>query len=241
MNPFLRFVLSFVLLSGIVIGQANCTAAQKRSTSPGAKSSDTYFVRCDDASKTNHLTGPVSVYGKWRAYVDVSVQAGYLYTTRLWVATQGSGYRLVYLIPPERETIANGMKILGWAPGSRMILVQTERSAIGADAGPTEAIMAMDAKTGEVYQPDLSAVLQDRQPRCAFHVIGGGFDSGPNVVLLVLVKLFSFSEVDETDIPAQERCTGGEETWSSNYATGEVKRVDNSALLHVAIAKRAHP
>jgi hypothetical protein len=56
------------------------------------------------------------------------------------------------------------MKILGWAPGSRMILVQTERSALGTDAGPTEAVMAMDAKTGEVYQPDLSAVLQGRKP-----------------------------------------------------------------------------
>jgi hypothetical protein len=99
----------------------------------------------------------------------------------------------------------------------------------------------MDAKTGEVYQPDLSAVLLDRKPWCAFHVTGGGFDSDPNVVLPVRVKLFSFHEVDETDIPAQERCTAGEETWSFNYANGKVKRIGNSTSLHVAIDKRAQP
>jgi hypothetical protein len=240
-NPFLRLALPFVLLFRLVVGQASGTATEKGSTSTSPKSPDTYFVPCDDQIKTNHVTGPVSAYGKWRAYVEVSVQSGCLYTTRLWVAKQGGAYRQVYLIPPERENTANGMKILGWAPGSRMMLVQTERSAIGTDAGLTEAVVAMDAKTGEVYQPDLSAVLQDRKPRCAFHVTGGGFDSDPNVVLLIRVKLFSFSEADETDIPAQERCTAGEETWSFNYANGEVKRVDNSTLLHVAVAKRTQP
>ena len=114
---------------------------------------------------------------------------------------------------------------------------------MGTDAGPTETVVAIDAKTGEVYEPDLSAVLQDRKPRCAFRVTGAGFASEPNVVLLVRVNLFSFYEVDETeaDIPAQERCTVGEETWSFNYATGEVKRVDNSTLLHIAVAKRVQP
>jgi hypothetical protein len=239
MNPFLRFVRLLVLLPGLVVGQSSRAAAQERGTSSSTTSLDTYFVPCADEKKTSHVTGPVSVYGKWRAYVEVTVQAGCLYMTRLWVATQGSEYRLVYLMPPERENTANGMKILGWAPGSRMILVQTERWANGTDAGPTESLVAMDAKSGVVYQPDLSVVRQDRKPRCAFHVTGGGFDSDPNVVLLVRVKLFSFYDADETesDIPVQDRCTAGEETWSFNYANGEVKRVDNSRLLHVAVAK----
>ncbi len=118
--------------------------------------------------------------------------------------------------------------------------LQTERSAVATDAGPDEAIVGMDAKTGEVYQPDLSAVLQNRKPRCAFHISGGGFDANPNVILLVRVKLFSFYEVDETeaDVPEGDRCTAGEETWSFNYANGEIKRVDNSTVLHVAVAKR---
>jgi len=45
-------------------------------------------------------------------------------------------------------------------------------------------------------------------------------------------RLFSFSEVDENDILAQERCAG-EEPWSFNYANSEVKRMDNSTMLHV--------
>jgi hypothetical protein len=238
-NPFPRFVFLFVLLSGSFVRQESTTAAQKSGTSTSTRSAETYFVPCDDENKISRATGPVSVYEKWRAYVEVTVQAGCLYTTRLWVATESGEYQLMYLMPPERENTVNGMKILGWAPGSRMILVQTERSANGTDAGPTESLLAMDVKTGEVYQPDLSAVLQNRKPRCAFQITGGGFDSDPNVILLVRVRLFSSFEVDETenDIPAQDRCTAGEETWSFNYANGEVKRVDNSRLLHVAVAK----
>jgi hypothetical protein len=227
-----------VFLSGLVVGQG--LGAQKSVASGGTKSADTYFVACADGNKTKHVAGQVSVHGEWRAYVEVSVQAGCLYTTRLWVATRGGGYRLMYLIPPDRWNTANGMKILGWAPGSRMVLLQTERSAVATDAGPDEAIVGMDAKTGEVYQPDLSAVLQNRKPRCAFHISGGGFDANPNVVLLVRVKLFSSYEVDETeaDVPEGDRCAAGEETWSFNYANGEIKRADNSTILHLAVAKR---
>jgi hypothetical protein len=92
-------------------------------------------------------------------------------------------------------------------------------------------------------QPDLSVVLQDRKPRCAFHMTGGGFNSDPNVVLLVRVKLSSFYDANEaeTDIPAQDRCTAVEETWSFNYASGEVKQVNNATLLHVAVANVGSP
>jgi hypothetical protein len=235
-SSFPYFLFLLLLLSASVIKPASTTAAQKSGTSASPGIAETYFVPCDGENKTNHVTGAVSVYGEWQAYVEVSVQAGCLYTTRLWVATQRREYQLIYLMPPERDNTMNGMKILGWAPGSRMILVQTERTANGTDAGPTESLVAMDVKTGEVFQPDLSVVLKNRKPRCSFEITGGGFDSDPNVILLARVRLFSFFEPDETesDVPAQDRCVAGEETWSFNYANGEVKRVDNSRPLHVA-------
>ena len=130
-------------------------------------------------------------------------------------------------MPPERDNTMDGMKILGWAPGSRMILVQTLRTTNVTDAGPTESLMAMDVKIGEIFQPDLSVVLQNRKPRCSFEITGGGFEPDPNVILLARVRLFSNFEPDETesDVPAQDRCVAGDETWSFNYANGEVKRV----------------
>jgi hypothetical protein len=164
-NSFPLFLL--LLLSASFIRPANTIAAQKSGTSASSGIAETYLVPCDSENKTNHVTGAVSVYGEWRAYVEVSVQAGCLYTTRLWVATQKGEYRLMYLMPPERDNTMNGMKILGWAPGSRMILVQTARTANGTDTGPKENLVAMDVKTGEVFQPDLSVVLQNRKPRCS--------------------------------------------------------------------------
>jgi len=76
MSALLRFVLLFVLLSGLGVRQGSDTAAQERGASTSTKSADTYFVPCGDENKTSHVTGPVSVYGKWRAYVEVTVQAG---------------------------------------------------------------------------------------------------------------------------------------------------------------------
>jgi hypothetical protein len=45
-----------------------------------------------------------------------------------------------------------------------MIRVQTERAANGTDGAHTESLVAMDVKTGEIFQPDLSVVLQNRLP-----------------------------------------------------------------------------
>ena len=49
------------------------------------------------------------------------------------------------------------------------------------------------------------------------------------------VRIHWFTYVDEgtelSEIPADKRCTGGDEAWSFNYASGEVKKVDNSQPL----------
>jgi hypothetical protein len=66
-------------------------------------------------------------------------------------------------------------------------------------------VLALDAATGEVYEPDLEAMLQDRKDKqCAFRVTDAGFSSDKNVVILVRAKFFTAREVDETesDVPA---------------------------------------
>jgi len=55
------------------------------------------------------------------------------------------------------------------------------------------------------------------------------------VVILVRAKFFTALEVDETesDVPAAKRCGDTEETWSFNYATGEVKQVGSAKPFHL--------
>src|SRR5262245_8864739 len=121
MSLLLRFAVCLALTFVLIVGPAGGLARQSKSASN--KNADTYSVSCHDDKTTNHVTGSVSIYGKWRAYISVIVQSDCLYTTRLWIASEVGKYRLAYLMPPERENTANGMKILGWAPNSRMILV----------------------------------------------------------------------------------------------------------------------
>jgi hypothetical protein len=217
----------------LIPGLANSTATQtpgSGKTTSALKDvaiADTYFVDCAPTSRGRRLVSTMSRSGDWRAYVEVRVDANCLHTTKLWAAKAHDAYRLIHLMTPNRSSIGNGMKILGWAPGSRMVLVQTIRWQEGSDAGPSEGVLAIDAKNGLTYEPDLSAVKQDRPERCGFNVTGARFAPGPNVVILVNVKLFTAMDADETesDIPIPERCTATEQTWSFNYATGEVRRL----------------
>jgi hypothetical protein len=97
-------------------------------------------------------------------------------------------------------------------------------------------VLALDAATGEVYEPDLEAMLQDRKDKqCAFRVTDTGFSSDKNVVILVRAKFFTARKVDETesDVPAAKHCGDNEETWSFNYATGEVRQVGNAEPFHL--------
>jgi len=222
------------LLATAVAGQAPPKRAGNRPLQ------NTLSVDCHGNEKPQHvLSGVALSEGEtWRAYVEVDVKSdpGCLHTTRLWVAKANHPYRLVYLVPPKRDLAENGMEILGWARNSRMLLAKTELWQYGSDAPDEQQVLALDAATGEVYEPDLDAMLQDRKDKqCAFRVTDAGFASDKNVVILLRAKFFTALEVDETesDVPAAKRCGDTEETWSFNYATGEVKKVGDAEPLHL--------
>jgi hypothetical protein len=203
-------------------------------------SQNTLFVSCEENEKPKRILSPVALSEDktWRAYVEVNVQSdqGCLHTTRLWVAKANGPYRLVYLIPPKRDRVENGMEIMGWARNSRLLLVQTELWQFGSDAPDWQQVLAIDVATGIVYEPNLEALLEDpNDKKCAFRVTDAGFSSDRNVVILIRVKFFTFFDVDETevDVPAAKRCRRAEETWSFNYANGEIKKLENTEQLHL--------
>ena len=219
-----------LLLLSWALGSAQQSTQDDMAAHPSQR---TLWVTCDKNKSSKHVLSPVSLSedSKFRAYVEVDVNRGCLYTTRLWVAAPNAAYRLLYLMPPERTAAANGMEILGWAARSRMFLVKTEQWQIGSDAPDRQRVLAIDAGTGMVYEPELGAILQTQEEKqCALRVTDAGFASGPNVDILIRAKLFTALEQDETeqDLPREKRCGDREETWSFDYSTGEVKLVANS-------------
>ncbi len=200
---------------------------------------DTLLLDCDTNQKPRRVISPIAVSqdAVWQAYVEVEVRPdlGCEHTTRLWVAKAKGPYRLLYFMPPRRFAVENGMEILGWAPNSRLLLVQTEQWQFGSDAPDTQQVLAIDT-TGMVYEPRLEEMLENRKgTRCSFRVTDAGFGTGNNFIVLVRANLFTFLEVLETEaeVPAAERCTNTEETWSFNYADGEIKQVGNDEPLQV--------
>lgn len=201
-----------------------------------APSSTTLFVVCDGADGAKHVVSPVSVSedGKWKAYVEVDVQSGTgcIHTTRLWISEVSGANRMVYLMAPKRTAVGNGMEILGWAKGSRTLLVRTEEWQHGSDAADAQQVLAIDAETGMVYEPALDAMLQPRKGKqCSFRVDNAGFSADKNINILVRAHFYTVMDVDQTeaDIPAAKRCEHAEETWSFNVATGEIGRVANAS------------
>lgn len=208
--------------------------------SPAALSQNTLFVACTDGQKPQKVLSPVSISegGAWRGYVEVDVQAdhGCVSTTRLWVAKTGDPYRLVYLMPPKRTTAGNGMEILGWAKASRMILVKTEEWQYGSDAPDTQQVLAIDAENSLVFEPELQAMLQARKDKqCSFRVANAGFSAEKNIDILVRAQFSTAIEADQTeqDISPAKRCQKAEETWSFNFATGEIRQVTNTQPLEL--------
>jgi hypothetical protein len=200
---------------------------------------DTLFVNCDAHHTGKRVLSPVAISqsGRWRAYVEVEIQPGgrCLHSTKLWIGTGNGPYRLVYLMPPKREDAGNGIKILGWAPETGMLLVQTQQWQYGSDAPPVQQVLAINAGSREVYEPDLKVLLQNRKDKeCTFQVTDAAFGSERNVIL-VRAKFFTAVEADETeaDVPAGKRCANTQETWSFNQATGEVKQVGGGEPLHI--------
>ena len=109
--------------------------------------------------------------------------------------------------------------------------MKTEAWQWGSDAHGKQQLLAVDAETGLVYEPELEAMLQGHQGKqCEFRVSDAGFSSDKNVIILIRAKFFTALDVGatEADTPVARRCGTTEETWSFNYATGEIKRVGNS-------------
>ena len=230
-----RAILLVLLLP--VLGLTQRVPANPSASAPAQK---TLFVNCQEKEKPKHVLSPVALSEdeNWRAYVEVDVQKdlGCLHTTRLWVARAKAPYRLVYLIPPKRTAVENGMEILGWAKKSSMILVKTEEWQHGSDAPDRQQVLAIDAGTGMVYEPELEAMLQARKDKqCSFRVTDAGFGAGSSVNILVRAKFFTAIDVDETEenVPAAKRCGNAEETWSFNFGTGEIRQVANTQPLQL--------
>lgn len=215
-------------------------AWQAIANAPTSDPSRTLFVPCEENDKPKHILSPVSQSENedWRAYVEVDVRSdlGCVRTTRLWIARGNTSYRLVYLIPPERTAVANGMEILGWARNSSMLLVKTEKWQEGSDAQDEQQILAIDARTGTVYEPNLDAMLQaHKDKQCWFRLTGAGFGPGREAVILVRASFSTAVDVGDTeaDVPPSKRCGSSEETWSFDFDSGEIKRLPNVQPLEL--------
>ena len=228
-------VIPLVLLS-TAFGFAQAPA----NSVPSDPSERTLFPDCQENAKPKQVLSPVSLSedGKWRAYVEVEVRSdlGCLHTTRLWVARPDEPYRLVYLITPKRFAVENGMKILGWAKNSKTVLVETEEWQWASDAPDGQGVLAIDAETGMVYEPQLEAMLEERKEKqCEFRVTDAGFGADKNVTILVRAKFATAIDLgdSEEDVPPAKRCGNFEETWSFNFDTAEVKQVADTEPLQI--------
>src|SRR5947209_6688359 len=165
----------------VLLSSASASAQQAPANSPASTPwQKPAFVACDENDKPKHVLSPVSTSedGKWRAYVEVDIQGevGCLYTTRLWVAGPNTAYRVMYFMPPKRTAVGNGMEILGWAEHSSMFLVKTEEWQRGSDAMDTQGLLALDAATGLVYEPELEATIEARnEKQCSLRITAAGF------------------------------------------------------------------
>lgn len=211
-------------------------------------SPETVFVSCNPGEKPKTVFSPVSLSEDegWRAYVEVDVQGEpeCLYTSRLWVGRADAKYRMLYLMPPERTAVANGIKILGWAEHSSLLLVRTEQWQVGSDAQSVQRVLAIEASSGMVYEPELEAIMQARREKqCTFRVTDAGFAVDKNVNILIRAHVFTLPDVDQSEngVPPAKRCADSEETWSFNYGTGEIMRVANAQRMQLVRNSQPNP
>ncbi len=172
----------------------------------------------------------------WRAYVDVDQRSPEcLLKTSLWIARAGGPFQLAYFIAPERPLSANGMQILGWMPGASILLAKVVQYQWGSDAEIVQRLLAIEAPTGRVYEPNLADILKAHPRRqCTFNLEGAGFANRTSFEVLVRVRLSTYYDADETldDVPPQKRCEDVEETWNFDYSSAyEVKRASNQQPL----------
>lgn len=103
----------------LVVSSTFAVTQQPPATPSADASSTTLYVECGDSPKAKRVLSPISASPgeRWRAYVEVEIpnEAECLHTTRLWISEANRPFRVLYLMPPKRDAIANGMEILGWA------------------------------------------------------------------------------------------------------------------------------
>ena len=230
----------------ILVASAFAAAQQSPAQRPDEALATTLFVPCEEGQKAQRVLSPISASDgeRWRAYVDVHVDADCLHTTRLWVAQVNEKFRLVYLMPPKRDASGNGMQILGWAKNSRLLLMRTEEWQLGTDGGTNQRVFAIDAKTGMVHEPELTAMLENSGRKgCGFSITEAGFGGGPNIEVLVRARFFSPDAEGETgdERSTTNACSPEMETWIFNFATGEVRQVSNTEPMRLTnrVAKTA--
>jgi hypothetical protein len=143
--------------------------------------------------------------------------------------------RLAYFIAPEREAGGDGMQILGWMPGTSVVLVKVEQWQWGSDASDIQRVLAIDAAKGLVYEPKLSDILEAHSGKqYRVRLEDAGFANRSSLEILVRVKLVTAYDSDDSinSVPPAKRCTDLEETWNFNYSSAyEVKRVSNGQRL----------
>ncbi len=202
---------------------------------PGfGRAQNTLYVACDNPAKPKHVTSAVSYSDdkKWRAYVDVQARNAGLcvYTTQLWLGPSDGPYRVAFVIPPEQYVYGNGMQILGWEKSGSVLLVKTNRWQEASDAGNGEDVLAIDAEFGFVYKPDLSELMQGRDPdRCDMQILDAALAPGKSVNIVVRVQFNTFIDVDEMkkDVKPEPNCNATRETWSFDFNTGRIHQVSD--------------
>lgn len=221
------------------LGAAVAAAQPHAWPPPDAAVGDTLFADCAKV-RAHHVVSPLSFSenGLWRAYVDVDQgNPECLLKSSLWIAQGDGAYQLAYFIAPERGAGGDGMQILGWMPGSSVVLVKVEQWQWGSDASDIQRLLAIDASKGLVYEPKLSDILEAHAGKqCGLRLEDAGFAMGTSLEILVRVKLATAYEVDGSpdDVPPAKRCGDLEETWNFNYSSAyEVTRVANGQHLLV--------
>src|SRR5271165_5678510 len=78
-----------------------------------------------------------------------------------------------------------------------------------------------------------SKPVKDKQ--CSFRVANAGISAEKNIDILVRAQFSTAIEADQTeqDISPAKRCQKAEETWSFNFATGEIRQVTNTQPLEL--------
>ena len=117
-----------------------------------------------------------------------------------------------------------------------MLMAKAELWQNASDAPGGQKVLAIDASTGVVYEPDLEAMLDGhKEKQCTFRVTDAGFGVDANITILIRARFSTALDVDESDadVLPSKRCGNTEETWSFNFATGEIKQVKNTDALRL--------